>query len=67
MGKKKDATENDDTGTALAPGHARLKAPDGCTVFSHDGNEYEVGPDGIIDVPNHVASELHKHGFTGVE
>jgi hypothetical protein len=42
----------------------RLFAPAGVTVFSHGGHEFDVGPDGSVEVSDHVAAALRSHGFT---
>ncbi|MGH8158373.1 MAG: hypothetical protein ACREPQ_09645 [Rhodanobacter sp.] len=43
-------------------GHALLKAPKGASSASVGGTEYPV-EDGHIQVPAHLAHELHPHGF----
>lgn len=70
MAKKKE-TEGAETQNApigwRAPNLARLKAPEGCTSFSYDGVELEIGKNGLVEVPFEIAAALHQHGFTGVE
>lgn len=40
-----------------------LIAPEDCTSFGHDGEEFEVDSDGTVTVPDHVAVVLVDHGF----
>ena len=44
-------------------GNTLLVAPEDCTSFSHDGEEYEVDEEGLVEVPDAVAVELISHGF----
>lgn len=41
----------------------KLKAPEGSTGCSHNGNEYEV-VDGIVEVPEEAVADLLPHGYT---
>jgi hypothetical protein len=45
-------------------GFTRMDAPEDATSFSVNGEEFEVGEDGTVEVPDHVAVELVAHGFT---
>lgn len=42
---------------------AKLKAPEGSTGCSHDGKEYEVDKDGLVDVPDEAVADLLPHGY----
>lgn len=43
----------------------KIKSPDnGADHFSHGGQEYVAGEDGVFEVPAHVATEMLAHGFT---
>jgi hypothetical protein len=43
--------------------NAKLKAPEGATSVSFDGESYEV-KDGIVEVPHEAVAELFSHGYT---
>lgn len=43
---------------------AKLKAPEGCKSCSHDGIEFEVDKNGVVDVPDEAVADLFNHGFT---
>lgn len=40
-----------------------LRAPAGCTGFSHEGRAYHIGADGVIEVDDHLAPLFLAHGF----
>lgn len=42
---------------------AKMKAPEGCTGCSFNGEEFEVDKDGNVDVPEEAVAELSSHGF----
>lgn len=43
---------------------AKLKAPEGATGCSHDGQQYEVDPKtGTVEVPDEAVADLIHHGF----
>jgi hypothetical protein len=41
----------------------RLKAPEGTTNVSYGGENYQVGDDGIIEVPETAVQTLREFGF----
>ncbi|HTS92242.1 MAG TPA: hypothetical protein VMG55_09600 [Stellaceae bacterium] len=42
----------------------KMKAPAGCRQVSHDGCDYAVDEDGIVEVPGSARAALEAHGFT---
>jgi hypothetical protein len=44
----------------------KLKAPEGATNCSHEGQMYEVDADGSVDVPDEAVAPLMCHGFTPI-
>jgi hypothetical protein len=48
-------------------GFTRMQAPEDATSFSHEGEEYEVGEDGTVEVPDAIAAALVPHGFVKVK
>jgi len=42
----------------------KMKAPAGCRQVSHDGCDYAVDEDGIVEVPETARAALEAHGFT---
>jgi hypothetical protein len=44
----------------------KMKAPAGCRQVSHDGRDYAVDEDGIVEVPESARAALEVHGFTRV-
>lgn len=46
-----------------ADGYAVLRAPEGCTSASHEGEEYEVDQ-GFVHVPSEAVADLLGHGFS---
>jgi len=44
----------------------KMKAPAGCRQVSHDGRDYAVDEDGIVEVPESARAALEAHGFTRV-
>jgi len=44
----------------------KMKAPAGCRQVSHDGRDYVVDEDGIVEVPEAARAALEAHGFTRV-
>lgn len=40
-----------------------LVAPEDCTSFSFEGEEYEVDESGLVEVPDAIAAEFISHGF----
>ena len=49
--------------TDVTPAMVRMRVPQGTCTYSHNGTEYEVGKDGMINVAEHVADVLKSHGF----
>lgn len=41
----------------------QLKAPEGMTDVSFDGQNYTVGDDGLVDVPQEAMLTLYAFGF----
>jgi hypothetical protein len=41
----------------------KLKAPEGATSCSHDGQSFDVDTDGTVDVPDEAVVALMCHGF----
>lgn len=42
----------------------KLKAPEGSTSCSFDGESYKADADGVVTVPDAAVPELMAHGFT---
>lgn len=42
---------------------AKMKAPEGCTSCSYDGEVFDV-VDGVADVPEEAVAHLFSHGFS---
>ena len=57
MGKKVRKEGETEHGTVL------LKASGDQNAFSHDGDEYEVSKDGVLEVPTALKEEAMTHGF----
>jgi hypothetical protein len=43
---------------------AKLKAPEGCTSASFNGEVFEADKNGIVEVPEEAVVALLDHGFT---
>lgn len=63
MARKKSNAAGGENAEASQVGFTRMQAPEDCTSFSHDGEEYEIGDDGTVEVPDAIAAELTSHGF----
>jgi formate-dependent nitrite reductase cytochrome c552 subunit len=44
-----------------------LKAPEGCRHYSYEGQVFDVGSDGLVDVPVDRVAALRPHGFRSPE
>jgi hypothetical protein len=49
--------------TKSGPVSVKMRAPEGTTSISYAGKEVKIAKDGTITVPDHVAADLHAHGF----
>lgn len=53
-------------GREASKGYALLAAPDDVCSCSHDGEEFEVDADGLVEVPVKSVAALQEHGFKAV-
>lgn len=44
----------------------KMKAPEGSSGCSFDGEEYKVAKDGTVEVPAEAVAQLMNHGFVVV-